>query len=228
MDDFGVSLNKAKRLIASAKVCTDLFMYDSEKNTLIARTFKTYRNISYSRKNRKIYQMYCIKLNTSDSRKLGEIKRGLKKAIIACVVNAKQHIDKFTFRGSLPCHRSSDAFTLQHFANIAGVTRKTATKYVNQLREQKVLDVRKGELCETTKEMNKEKLLRLRREGKYVVPSKGMFCIFRMTQYSISDRSFSERFCNIIYNHLKRITFNASENKEEEDIMEKECMSMFW
>lgn len=226
MADFGVSLSKAKRLIEAAKECDLLFRYDEKNKTLIAKTYKTLRTITKDRKNRKIYQMYCMKINVMPNCKVGYIKREIHKLLILCAVNVKERMNEFHSKDKFPRCKSSDMFTLEHLANIAGVTRKSVVKYINQLSEEGRLNVNKGDLSEVVNEMNKDILMKFRRENKYVMScGNGEYCVYYMTTYSIASRSVTNSFGNIIYNHYKRLTHNYSKNPK--NIMETELMGAY-
>lgn len=226
MSDFGLNSNKAKFLLDAAKNNESLFYFDKKKNTLIAKTYKKNCTITRDRFGRKIYQMYCMKIKIGNNFKIGFIKGEIRKLLILCAVNVSERMDKFKNESNTPCHKSNGTFSLQNFAHIAGVTRKTVVKYVRQLKDEHRLNVYKGDLCEIVEHVDKNTILKAKSENKYVMITKqGYGCIYYNTRYTIADRRVNEAFGNIIFNHQQRLTYNAPEKNVH--IMETELMGAY-
>lgn len=226
MSDFGLNSKKAKILLDEARSNSSLFRFDEDKNTLIAKTYKHNCTITNDKKGRRIYQMYCMKMNIGDNFKIGYIKREIRKLLILCAVNISERMDKFQSRIYKPCRKSDGVFSLQNFAHIAGVTRKTVTKYVNQLKDESRLNVHKGELCDIVERVDIDTILKAKSENKYVmITRQGYGCIYHNTRYSIANRSVNDSFVNIIFNHSKRLTYNAPKNNV--NIMDTELMGAY-
>lgn len=228
MQDFGISNFKTYQLIKTIKEGHPLFKFDEKNNTIIAKSYKRYRTITKDRNGNVIYQMYCMKMKIDGNFKLGYIKKELRKSLILCVVNMSERMDKFQTMSinNIPCRCDNGVFSLQFLANVAGVTRKSVVRLINELEEEHRLNVKKGELSEILEKFNRNDITKARLENKYIKVGKGgIGCVYYMTKYSIADRQVSEMFGNIIFNHKLRLTRNLSSNSK--NVMEKECMSMF-
>lgn len=90
MQFFGVSFKKAKKLQAAFQE-SELFIYNAEKQTLFAQSFKSKQKVILGRKGKNKYEAfadYCRKIQVPERMVLRDVVRELRKILILNVIDA--------------------------------------------------------------------------------------------------------------------------------------------
>lgn len=145
-------------------------------------------------------------------------------------INATERSDKFYSCREIKNNillTTKDALTLNKMKNIGGVCKSTARRQLLKLQANNMINIKQGytqlvlsSVCEgSIRESGLEHVNivydKKRGFGYIVVPN----------QYKITNRSITRSFRNIIFNHKKRLTFNAK--TKEVDIMETPLMGAY-
>lgn len=229
-DKFGVGQVRARKIINAVKNNNTYFKYNKYTDAFVAKTFKNKTIVSDNKFGKKIWSMYVVRLVIDKDWSLLDIEKYVHDMIYLHAINATERSDKFYSCREIKNNillTTKDALTLNKMKNIGGVCKSTARRQLLKLQANNMINIKQGytqlvlsSVCEgSIRESGLEHVNivydRKRGFGYIVVPN----------QYKITNRSITQSFRNIIFNHKKRQTFNAK--TKEVDIMETPLMAAY-
>ena len=201
---FHVSNGKAKRLLHDAKN-SELFDYSLEHNQLRVNSFKD-KTVKTARNGLKYTSDYCYKLEKKPY-SIAELCKLINEILIEYAINAVDR-DNFPPRGN--CRGSNQALTQKKLGNIAGISRSSVQRLTKRLADNGTIKKTKATMKMVISKVNEctlsawQKLTGLKKI--ILNPHDGSGWIVKPCEYSILNRSITDRFQHVIYNHRSRLS----------------------
>lgn len=227
---FSCGQNKAKQIQKELKSNNTLFKFKGHSNSVVARTFKTRKNVikTTDKLNRDIWMMYSIGLDICVEWNLYEVEKYIHNQLYLNAINATERSDKFHSNRVIKPNilsATKEALTMTKMAKIGGVCRATAYRHLYKLQGEDVISIKKGGLQIVSYTPNEESL---KADGldkvRIVYDENCAFAyIISANEYHILDRSTTKRFRNIILNHKKRLVHHSSNKVYNRVFKDKDC-----
>ena len=216
MEFFGVSYKKAKKL-QQAFTESDMFIYNQEKKTLFAKSFKSNEKVIYGKNGKNKYEAfadYCYKMQMSDKIVLREVVRELRNILILNVIDAVMRYGGDNLKSSKDQYVTEPqgrcvAIPQRLIGKSIGLSRSSAGRYIKELEDKgrvsKTLMV--AECVIPTLNEYTEKAYRAEHPNtKFFVwhdTKQGGWSAWVMYGYSytISNRKDSDAFQHVIWNY---------------------------
>jgi hypothetical protein len=208
---FHCSDRSARQLIADAIANKQLFTYNEKTNLLVARTFKRFATVRVH-KGKKYYSKYCIKIEVPRTLSVAEMARYIRRQLALCAVNAKQKADKFnTSKQTQPCLAAAKALTQQKLAKVMGYKScSSVSRNMRKLHQADVIDYKHSEFMAIYDKRHDKCLVNesvwLAVRNRKTFEWNGVLYIRNANEYAIRDERTSQRFQNVIFNHVGRRT----------------------
>ena len=229
-DKFGVGQVRARKIISDIKTNNTYFKYNSYNDTFVAKTFKNKTIVSENKYGKKIWSMYAVRLVIDKDWSLRDIEKYVHDMIYLHAINATERSDKFYSCREIKNNillTTKDALTLNKMKNIGGVCKSTARRQLQKLQANNMIHIKQeytqlvlASVCEGSIRESELEHVNLVYDKK-----RGFGYIVVPNEYKIINRSITQSFRNIIFNHKKRQTFNAK--TKEVDIMETPLMGAY-
>ena len=203
---FHVAYAKAKRLLHDAKN-DDLFTYSVEFNQLRVNTFKD-KTVKTARNGLKYTSDYCYKLEKKHY-SIAELYRQINEILVEHAINAVDR-DNFPQGGNGSRCGSNQALTQKKLGNIAGISRQSVQRLTKRLADNGTIRKTRATMKMVISKVNEytlsawQKLTGLKRI--ILNPHDGSGWIVKPCEYSILNRSVTDRFQHVIYDHRSRLT----------------------
>lgn len=210
-----ISRAKAKRILDQAKA-SDLFKFNQKTNSLLVVSFKD-KNIKVSTNGRRKYiSDYCFspsvmggcvlsKDNKPLEYRLQAIYNILRESLIANAINSEDRNDS----ASRDISVRKTALTQQKLSNIAGMKRTSLRNALKRMKQSGRIVVTAAVPMCVISSVNTESVKEWRKSSgrKYFIynPNDNSGWIVKPSEYSISDRSYTECFRHVIYSHKNRV-----------------------
>lgn len=227
---FSCGQNKAKQIQKELKSNNTLFKIKGYSNSVVARTFKTRKNVikTTDKLNRDIWMMYAIGLDIDKSWNLSKVEKYIHNQLYLNAINATERSDKFHSNGLIKptiLSATKDALTMKKMARIGGVCRSTAYRHLKALKSEKAISVKKGCLQVISYTPNDESIKADGFGNVRFVYDKN-YClayVIMANEYHIINRSITKRFRNIIFNHKRRLINVVSRKVYNRVFADKKC-----
>ena len=217
---FHVSKRKAMQLLEQAK-SDDLFDYNPTAKTIRIKSFKSNE---MKQANTKRLQEYCSDYCFSPHISMGSalIKDGkpveyklqavcniLREALIANAINSDDR-NKSTRESGVRKHTE---LTQQKLANIAGMKRTSLRNALKRMKQAGRIAVTTAVAMCVISSVNAQSVQEWReksgRNNFIYNPNDNSGRIVKPSEYSISDRDYTDCFRHVIYTHKKRVEFKS-------------------
>lgn len=213
-----ISRAKAKRILEQAKE-NELFDYNSKTNTLRVVSFKNKDMKQSSDGRRKYISDYCFspsvkegcvlsKDNKPLEYRLQAIYNILRESLIANAINSEDRNDS----ASRDISVRKTALTQQKLSNIAGMKRTSLRNALKRMKQSGKITVTSAVAMCVISSVNAESVEEWRktsgRKNFIYNPNDNSGWIIKPCEYSITDRSYTECFRHVIYNHKNRVQKN--------------------
>lgn len=206
-DALHVSYKKAKRLLDDAKE-SNLFVYDSEHNSLTVSTFKS-KEVKHSRKGFKYCSDYVYKLDVRADYTLKDMYTKINKILVEYAINSKDR-DDFNVGGNGSMSCPNKAISQRKLSNLVGIHRTSISRLTKQMANdrsiKKSMPTTKLAITCVNEYTVKEWKERTGRRHFIYNPNDNNGYIVLPCEYSLSDRRETEKFAHVIYNNKKRIS----------------------
>lgn len=205
MAEFHVAHGKAKRLIEGAKN-SPLFSYSEELNQLTAITYKD-RSVKRAKNGMSYSSDYCYKLEKKPY-SIGEMTKLISEILIENAINAVER-DNLNQRGN-SCCGSDKSLTQKKLGNIAGISRSSAQRLTKRLADRGIISKTRAVakmVISRVNEFTVSEWRRLTGLKRFILnPKDGSGWIVKPCSYSILNRSVTDSFQHVIYDHKARIS----------------------
>lgn len=214
---FHVSKKKAMRLLEQAK-SDELFDYNPTTKSIRIKSFKS-KDIKQANTKRLLeyYSDYCfspsiesgcvLKKNGKPVEyKLQEVYNLLREALIANAINSDERNESVVTN---VCVQKRTALTQQKLSNIAGMKRTSLRNALKRMKQSGRIAVTSAVAMCVISSVNADSVAEWReltgRKNFIHNPIDNSGWIIKPCEYSITDRSYTECFRHVIYNHQKRL-----------------------
>ena len=204
----GCGFYKAKDIFNRAKH-RNLFVYNAEKNTLLAKNFKKkFIKKKVNRKGEETYDVYCIKIDNRQY-SLRSLKKEVKKEMIKSRINAIERKDEFHRKRT---HTNSFIPRIgrrhETFKNLLGYKSRTSVvRLISELESNGEIKVTRKPLLLITSCCSDEALATINFNQKKALiydGKRGMLYQREPNSYTLLKKEDRRRFAHIILNHERR------------------------
>lgn len=200
----------AKMLLTEAKK-SSIFKYNATTNNLLAKNFKKkYTKKTTNRHGADIYTMYSVKVDIKNYT-LRSLVKEFRKILFESPINAAERKDGFICNGK---KKTTTSFIpnlpltqKRQTKRIGAKSRMTTYRIAKELEAEKRISIERAKfklvsVCSSDEAMNVES----NGKNKTLVYDnlRGIVYSIVPNKYRIAERSETERFCHIIFNHSKR------------------------
>lgn len=213
--------SKAKTLLQMAKQNTEWFYYNPYTNNLLAKNFKKkFKVVSTDKHGRTCYSIYTIQIERKDYN-IRELVSEFRNKLFLNAINAIEiREDKSkSKKKNLSCLPRISPLTNRKIQNICGLHNTKATyRMKKKLINSGIISYQSPRLVYATDCLSNEAIKSLNLSDKYMVISdgNGLGYILTHSKYKIEKTADKSSFKNIIFNHSRRLTFNASKKRLDE------------
>ena len=216
---FHISKKKAMRLLEQAK-SDDLFDYNPTTKTIRIKSFKSDElKQANTKRLQEYFSDYCFSPHISmgcvlkvDGKpveyKLQTVYNALREALIANAINSDDRNDSTKGQGV----RKHSELTQQKLANIAGMKRTSCRNALKRMKQAGKIAVTSAIAMCVISTVDAQSVQEWReksgRKNFIYNPNDNSGWIVKPSEYSISDRTFTNCFRHVIYDHKKRVNDN--------------------
>lgn len=214
---FHVSKKKAMRLLEQAK-SDDLFDYNPTTKTIRIKSFKSNEMKQADTKRLLEYRSdYCFSPRISmgcvlerDGKpveyRLQSVYNSLREALIANAINSDDRNESVV---NTNCVRKHTGLTQRKLSNIAGMKRTSLRSTLKRMNQAGKITVSMAYAVCVISSVNAQSVQEWRetsgRRNFIYNPNDNSGWIVKPSEYSISDRTFTDCFRHVIYTHKKRV-----------------------
>ena len=216
---FHISKKKAMRLLEQAK-SDDLFDYNPTTKTIRIKSFKSDElKQANTKRLQEYFSDYCFSPHISmgcvlkvDGKpveyKLQTVYNALREALIANAINSDDRNNSTKGQGV----RKHSELTQQKLANIAGMKRTSCRNALKRMKQAGKIAVTSAIAMCVISSVNAQSVQEWREKSgskNFIYnPNNNSGWIVKPSEYSISDRTFTNCFRHVIYDHKKRVNNN--------------------
>lgn len=216
---FHISKKKAMRLLEQAE-SDDLFDYNQTTKSIRIKSFKSDElKQANTKRLQEYFSDYCFSPHISmgcvlkvDGKpveyKLQTVYNALREALIANAINSDDRNDSTKGKGV----RKHSELTQQKLANIAGMKRTSCRNALKRMKQAGKIAVTSAIAMCVISSVNAQSVQEWReksgRKNFIYNPNDNSGWIVKPSKYSISDRTFTNCFRHVIYDHKKRVNNN--------------------
>lgn len=217
---FHVSKKKAMRLLEQAK-SDDLFDYNPTTKSIRIKSFRSNElKQANTKRLQEYFSDYCFSPHISmgcvlkvDGKpveyKLQTVYNALREALIANAINSDDRNDSTKGKGV----RKHSELTQQKLANIAGMKRTSCRNALKRMKQAGRIVITSAIAMCVISSVNAQSVQEWReksgRKNFIYNPNDNSGWIVKPSEYSISDRTFTDCFRHVIYDHKKRVNNNT-------------------
>lgn len=216
---FHISKKKAMRLLEQAK-SDDLFDYNPTAKTIRIKSFKSDElKQANTKRLQEYFSDYCFSPHISmgcvlkvDGKpveyKLQTVYNALREALIANAINSDDRNNSTKGQGV----RKHSELTQQKLANIAGMKRTSCRNALKRMKQAGKIAVTSAIAMCVISSVNAQSVQEWReksgRKNFIYNPNDNSGWVVKPSEYSISDRTFTNCFRHVIYDHKNRVNNN--------------------
>lgn len=202
-----VSHSKAKQILNDAKLDTELFRYDSDKDILTAKGIMNFATEKKSRKGHDMISCYVVKINKKKNDgtnwTLSSLIKEFRKLMILNIVNGKERVNSLNVGLSkISVCRLSPKFTIAKGALTIGQSKTSFRRVRNELKNESRIKVTTHRTVSSFKDINE---IPKPAPGTFLYVGNGIYATYSADTYEIINWEDNYRFKNVIFNHQLRI-----------------------